>query len=713
MKQILLILVFLFLGNLINAQPSVPAIKVSEPPEIDGMVNDKCWEQAAKVDEFYQREPNEGLPITKKTEVFICYDANHIFFGFKCYDDPEKVTGKELARDVSLANDDRVQVILDTYNDKRNAYWFQIGPRGSIGDAVISENGAAFNKQWDGLWTGKSKITENGWQAEMAIPFKTLGFDKESKQWGLKFLRYIVDNLESGYWPVANLNTHKFQVSDAGVLSGLEGITQGVGLDLSPYLVSGVDSKKGEEGEGKLSVGGDIFYQLTPSLKASLSINTDFAETEVDDRQINLTRFDLHFPEKRDFFLDGANYFQFGLEGDRESPVANKLIPFFSRQMGLDQSGAPIPINIGAKLTGQVNNWNIGLMHINDSREEGNSNFSVARITRNIGAQSSIGLISTFGNAIGNEKNMLAGVDVKLSTSTFKGNKNASVLFFGLKSATENMEGANGAWGAQFVYPNDMISARIGHHQIGEKFISGMGFVPRTNIRETYGEFQFGPRPNKWGIMQIQIGGEFDYITNMKNVLETREIEIQPLRIRFLSGEELQYSITNQYENLFEGFNIFEDIIVPADEYSFWWQQIELETKGARNIWGEVSYSWGDFFNGRKKDIEAELNWKIAVPFFIGGKLTRSSVDLPEGSFIANIYQLNANILFSPDITLYNYFQYDNASKSAGWQSRFQWIVKPGNEIVLAWTSNFLEQSNRYQMDESVLRLKLKYNIRF
>lgn len=627
----------------------------------------------------------------------------------RCWDDPDKITAKEMARDVSLGNDDRVQIILDTYLDHRNGYWFQIGPRGSIGDAIVSENGAGFNKQWDGLWSGKSKLTDYGWEAEIEIPFKTLGFDRENTQWGIKLIRNIVNNLEASYWPVANLNTHKFQVSDAGILDGIKNITQGIGLDISPYLLTGLNTKKGEKTDPKLTGGVDLFYQITPSLKTSLTINTDFAETEVDDRQINLTRFNLHYPEKRDFFLDGSNYFQFGIENNG----SNKLIPFFSRRMGLDSLGRPIPINVGAKLTGQVDDWNIGAMHINDTRDYGMNNFSVARVSRNLGAQSSVGIIATHGNAFGDAKNTVVGADLKLSTSTFQGNKNAAVFLFGLKSETEKANGDETAWGAQFIYPNDLVDARLGYHQIGESFVTGMGFVPRNNIREVYGELEFGPRPKGWGILQIEFGGGFNYITNLQTgSTETREFELQPLGIRFLSGEELKYSLVSQSELLDEDFNIFGDFIIPQGSYMWWQHQIELETKGARNVWGEAGYSFGQFFNGYRNDLKLQVNWKVAVPFFLGGTVSQNRVELPEGNFTANVFQLNANVLFSPDITLYNYFQYDNASNSAGWQSRFRWIVKPGNEIILAWTSNFLKPEKRFFMDESALRLKLKYNIR-
>jgi hypothetical protein len=707
-----LALVF-FVFEFSQAQKTIKAIRIETPPTIDGYINEKVWEEAFLVDEFYQREPVEGAPVSEKTEMLVCYDANNIYFGMRCWDDPKKITAKEMARDVSLGKDDRIQIIIDTYLDKRNGYWFQIGPRGSIGDAIVSDNGSVLNKQWDGLWTGKAKILDYGWEAEIAIPFKTIGFNKANTQWGIKLIRNIVNKLETAYWPVANLNAHKFQVSDAGILDGIENITQGIGLDIAPYLLTGLNTKKGEKNDPKLTGGVDLFYQVTPSLKASLTINTDFAETEVDDRQINLTRFSLHYPEKRDFFLDGANYFQFGLQGDDTSPVGNALIPFFSRRMGLDSLGGPIPINAGAKLHGQVDNWNIGMMYVNDNRESGPNNFSVARVTRNIGEQSSVGIIGTYGNAINEQTNLVVGADLKLSTTHFQKNKNASFSLFGLKSNTNELEGNDYSWGSQLNYPNDFIKARLGYHQIGKNFIAGMGFVPRTNIKQTYGELKLGPRPQKFGIMQILFGGGFNHINNLTtNELETREFEIQPLGIRFMSGEEISYSLVSQYESLTEDFNIFEEFVIPKGVYEWWQQQIELETKGARNVYGEASYRFGDFYNGTRNDIKLQVNWKIAVPFFIGGTVTQNNISLPEGNFTANIFQFNANVLFSPNITLYNYFQYDNASNSAGWQARFQWIIKPGNEIILAWTSNFNRPENVYIMDQSAVRLKLKYNIR-
>ena len=215
------------------AQPEIKAVFTDTPPTIDGLVNENVWQKASIINELYQREPNPGAPVSERTEFYFLYDHNNIYIGIHCYDDPRGITAKELARDVSLGDDDRIQVIFDTYHDGRSGYWFQIGPRGSIGDALVSENGKDFNKAWDGLWDGKARITEDGWEAEMIIPFKTMGFKKGNTTWGMKLIRYIKRKSETAYWPATSLDANKFQISDEGLISGLQNISQGIGLDIN------------------------------------------------------------------------------------------------------------------------------------------------------------------------------------------------------------------------------------------------------------------------------------------------------------------------------------------------------------------------------------------------------------------------------------------------------------------------------------------------
>ncbi len=703
-------------------QSKINAVKFDTAPIIDGIISEEIWMKAKPVTSFIQREPQNGEPFTQKTEAYFGFDQHHLYIAFRCYGDPDNITANELARDVSLGNDDRIQIILDTYMDQRNGYWFQVGPRGSIGDAIVSENGASFNKAWDGLWTGKAQIHSEGWDAELAIPFKTLGFAKDTDQWGVKLIRNYMKNQETGYWPVANLNSHRFQISDAGILEGLEGISQGVGLDIVPYGLAGTDYKK-EDGKvtPMANAGLEAYYNITSNLKAAITLNTDFAQTEVDAQEINLTRFRLFYPEKRDFFLDGANYFNFGINGDHGNAYSTRLIPFFSRRIGLDSTGNPIPVLYGGKLTGQAGKWNIGAMYMKDQRQEWqNSNFVVSRISRNFGDQSQVGMISTYGNSVKDVPNYLLGMDLRLGTSKFRGDKNMAFTLYGLKSSTQftdpdvKDQGRELAFGAEFIYPNDLLYFRLGHMQIQENFAAGVGFVPRPGVRESYGEVKVGPRPERWGIMQIQVGTGIDHITGFDNRLLTREWTATPFLVRFLTGDQVGWEMTSSYEYLSDPFSIYEDYVIPEGEYTFFWQKVSLHSAQRRKLWGTLDYRFGGFFNGNRNEIKLKAGYKVVVPLFVGGELIRNHVIFSEDEgFTAYIYRVNLNILFSPDITLYNFVQYDSQSTRMGWQSRFQWILKPGREIFLVWNSIATDPYERFQLEEANARLKVKFTIRF
>jgi hypothetical protein len=735
-SRLLPALLFSFFANVSAiASFDVPIVFTEIAPKIDGRLEQNVWKNAVLITDLIQRLPNTGEPVSERTEILLLYDNDFIYVAMRCTDDPAKITANELARDVSLGNDDRVQLIFDTFLDKRNGYWFQIGPKGSIGDALVSENGAGFNKQWDGLWQGRSHIHEKGWDAEIAIPFKTLNFRPGQTEWGMKIIRHIKRKAESAYWPVANLNTYRFQVSDAGKITGLNGITKGIGLDIRPFIITGLDDPESEN-TGMIrnknplfNVGGDIFYRPTPGLKTALTFNTDFAQTEVDSRQINLTRFSLLFPEKRGFFLDGAQYFNFGLAGDRTNRYAARNIPFFSRRIGLDPDGNPIPIEWGAKITGQAGPWNIGFQHITDKPQSAR-NLTVARLTRNVGSQSYVGVIATNGNTLsqnefsGNNENIgtpgsnqLVGLDVRLATASFRGNKILAFSLFGLKSFSEGLEGNDLSWGTEINYPNDFLRFRAGHQEIGENYRAGIGFTPRLGIRENYVEVALGPRPNKYGILQITFQAEGDFITDFGGELLTRDIQLTPLNLEMISGDEFRISAKSTYEFLDEDFEIYskESISIPAGEYNFWRYSVQFESARRRRVWLQPAFTWGTFFDGHRQDFELQFGYKINTPIFVGFEYERNNVMLTEGDFTTEIYRANANIFFSPDISLTNFVQYDNLTEEIGWQSRFRWILKPGNELLFVWNSNIYKglDESRFSIQESFTRLKLNYNFRF
>jgi hypothetical protein len=714
---------FFLINTGVWADPEFNAIYTHTPPKIDGRLNDQAYVDIPGITEFIQRQPNTGEPGSEPMTVYVLYDDNFLYIGFRCIVDPKKITANQLARDVSLGNDDRVQFIFDTFLDKRNGYWFQIGPKGSIGDALVSENGATFNKQWDGLWEGKAKINATGWEGELKIPFKTLNFKPDQSVWGMKIINNIIRKSEVSYWPTANLNSYKFQISDAGLLTGLQGITKGIGLDVSPYVITGTDNPPStntnyiRNENPMFNMGADIFYRLTSGIKAAVTINTDFAQTEADSRQINLTRFSLFFPEKRNFFLDGAQYFNFGISGDTNDKYGKMNIPYFSRSIGLDAEGNPIPILWGAKVTGQAGSNNIGLQTITDRPPDGNRNLSVARYSRNIGNQSYIGVIGTNGNAQSDSSNQLFGIDLRLATAKFKGNKVLAFTGWGMKSFTEGLEGDDFAWGAEINYPNDFLQFRFGHQEIGENYVAGIGFVPRPGIKENYGDIALGPRPNKYGILQVKFRVGADFISDFDNELLTREILINPLAVDFISGDEFEISIWPKYEYLDEDFDIFpsDSVSIPAGEYTFWRYGIEIQSAERRRIWFQPGYSWGGFFDGYRHDFNFKFGYKINTPIFVGMEYEFNSVFLPEGDFKTQIYRINGNVFVGPNVALENFVQYDNVTEQLGWQSRFRWILKPGNEILFVWNSSIIEQPEkaRFAVQQSFTRLKINYNFRF
>lgn len=710
---ILTCLSFISIAEL-TAQPEIKAVFTETPPIIDGIVNEDEWQNAVVIDELFQREPNAGEPVSEKTQFYFLYDHNNIYIGIHCFDEPKNITAKELARDVSLGEDDRVQIILDTYLDGRSGYWFQIGPRGSIGDALVNENGKDFNKSWDGLWDGKAKITENGWDGELIIPFKTLGFKKGNSTWGLKLIRYIKRKSEASYWPATSLNANKFQVSDAGRITGLTDITQGIGLDLIPYLTGGISKKQNIDAKPVIDGGLDAFYNITPSLKAALTLNTDFAQTEVDEKQINLTRFNLFFPEKRDFFLDGANYFTFGINGDSENPQGTQMIPFFSRRIGLDGNGNPVAIKYGGKFTGKIGNWNIGALHIKDNNEWDNPGYTVGRISGNFGKQSSIGIIGTNGNAFSGVKNTLAGFDLRLASSQISGNKNITYNLYGLKSFTTGLTGNDVSFGTEINYPNDLFNLRAGYFQIGENFTPGLGFVPRKNIRNIYGGIGIGPRPKNSPVMQLKTGIKYAFISNLKTGdLQTSQIDLNLTDIIFLSGDIISLSSQYQYEFLEKDFNIYDTFVIPADKYNFWRYSLQLTSAKRRNLWLATKLGAGSFYSGKRTDWLVQAGYKVIVPVYIGVESDRKWVDLPQGSFVTQIYRVNLNFLFSPNLSWYNYAQYENQTETIGWQSRLQWIIKPGKEIFLTFNSPLIDPLDRFRAEVYEARVKVKYTIRF
>ena len=459
----------LFLGLVASAQsrPSVPAAystRTATPPTIDGKLDDAVWQAAREAGELTQVEPNVGPPCSERTDIRFLHDSDHLYLAVRCYDGaPEHILSTTSERDARLEVDDHVELYFDTFHDGRNAFFFQLNAAGSNGDALIANNGAHFNKPWDGIWEGRATIDAQGWSAEFAFPFKTLNFKEGGTTWGFNLLRHLGRQREDARWANANRDFSFFSVFHAGELRGLEGMEQGIGLDIVPFFVAHERNDRVAGDKDLIGKPGlDLFYKLTPSLTFSLTLNTDFAETDVDERQINLTRFPLFFPERRDFFLQDAGLFQFG---------DGAVIPFFSRRIGLDASRQEVPILVGAKLTGRAGAYGIGVLDVrtDDTSTLDGQNLFATRVTKDVGEESKIGMIVTNGYPTGAGDNTVYGLDATWRTSRFRGDKTLVTNVFALESDGEGVSVQDSAFGFSTFAPSDLWSWRVGALEIQDR----------------------------------------------------------------------------------------------------------------------------------------------------------------------------------------------------------------------------------------------------
>jgi hypothetical protein len=445
------------------ALPSATVTRTNTPPRIDGRLDEPEWAGAQHIGEIRQREPKPGMAASERTEVRLLFDRDNLYIGVECFDaDPGGILGTRMVRDADLADDDRIEILLDPYHDRRNAYYFSTNSLGAVVDGLIIENGP-LNREWDAIWQVRVERKDQGWAAEFAIPFKTLSFPPHVSEWGFNISRTIKRKLEEDRWASPRLDVQFLQVSEAGTLTGLSEITQGRGLEFRPF-VAGQWLHAAANGNETLTgdPGLDVFYNITPNLRWNTTVNTDFGETEVDARQINLTRFPLFFPEKRTFFLENIGVFSF-------SNLGNELLPFFSRRIGL-LGGEEIPLLVGSKLTGKVGETDVGFLYSRTGDRPGSGdrpgvdakNFVVSRVKQNLFRQSYIGAIYTEGNPATNSDARTYGADVRLATSNFlNSRRNFHINGFWLRSQNEGVEGRDSDSGLSANYTNERVDSRL------------------------------------------------------------------------------------------------------------------------------------------------------------------------------------------------------------------------------------------------------------
>jgi len=704
---------------------SVTAFRMAdgESIELDGRLDEAVWANAIPADNFIQVDPANGQPATEQTEVRIAFNSDTFYMGVTAHDsEPDRLLGFQRRRDQGLGSDDRFMWIIDTFLDGRTGYFFEINPSGLIADALLGINGQ--NRQWDGIWNGRARRSEIGWTLEIEIPFRTLNFDPNSDTWGINFQRTVRRKNEESIWNGWARNQGLRRMNNAGLVTGIRDVSQGHGLDIKPY---GLFTSEASPGRGSsatnvdASAGLDLFYNPTPLLRTNLTINTDFAQTEVDQRQVNLTRFSLFFQERRDFFLDGAIFFDFASNNaNQQFGGGDRILPFHSRRIGLSEDRAPQKIDFGTKITGQMGDQDVGLLHVRTGGGEGllSEDFTVARVKRRLLSQSYVGAMYTRRDPReGGDAQHTSGLDARFSTSSFLGSENLDTTLWLLHATNDAASGGNVAYGATLAYPNDRWDAQLSATEVQENFTPDVGFVTRRAFRKYSPSIQFSPRPaNHRYIRQFTFGSSLDVRTDLNNELLERNLAVTLLRVGLHSQETIQFTAFQQHERLDEPFEIEDGVTLPLGaSYTFSRFRAFAQTASRRVLAVSGRYGVGNFYSGTRTDRQVNLTVRARTGVIIGLNSQWNSIDLPEGQFSTRLFRLNAETQFSPYIALVNNVQYDSQSAVLGWQSRFRWILTPGNDLYVVYTHNWLDDSDRDRFSTLDRRLasKVLYTYRF
>ncbi|HDL19625.1 MAG TPA: hypothetical protein ENH29_11275 [Bacteroidetes bacterium] len=702
-------LVFFISGQSIAqvSEPSVlHALRTHEKIKLDGRLDELCWQQAEKIANFTQRELNEGEPASEKTEVAVVFTGKSLYLGFWCYDsEPDKIVAKEMKRDFYSRGEDNMEIVIDTYHARRNSYHFVINPNGARRDELVTDEGRGRNDDWNGVWDVRAKITPAGWFAEMEIPFSTLKFPNTPEQvWGINFERNISRKHEQVLWQGWSRNYHLEQVSHAGTLLGLKNISSGHLVELMPYLTAGLRKQWQQSGEGIFRAGGDLNYLVTSNLKLNVTTHTDFAQVESDRAIINLTRFSIRYPEKRGFFLEGRDAFSFG---------ARKGLPsiFYTRRIGIKQGGQ-IPIIGGGRLIGKTGSTNIGALSIQTQAEgdEPTTNYSVLRLKQDIGGQSNIGIIMTAKNSA-DVSNYVYGVDANYVTSHLFGDKNLSVGGAITRSSTKNDEKSGDiAYQTYLTSHNDKVEYDFVFARVGKDFDPQMGFLRRKNYKLLYTELQFNPRPSflPW-VRQMEVKPiDVDaYFSDDTNELESVGWEWRPFGFGTKSGERFEYNIQRFYDRLDEDFEIHDGVILPTGGYWYNRNEIQASTYSGRKLSFDVGTSWGDYYTGRRTELEIQAKVKVNKHFNLRTDYSYNRLRFPQGDFATHEIGGRAEYAFTTKLYSSFFGQWNNEDDKILFNFRVNWIPVIGSDFYLAVNQLYDTGDGGFKLENTTILSKL------
>ena len=667
--------------------------RAEHPPRMDGTLDDPIWATAPVIGDFRQREPLETAAATEKTEIRILYDARHVYFGIHCYDgNPRAIVATQLRRDLSQDLDDNFAVMIDPTLSHRSGYIFQVNPQGTQRDGEIIEEQAPpqtdsiVDPSWDGLWISAAKITADGWTATMQIPFSTLNFrGGREVTWGVNFRRFIRRKNEENEWSGYRRVFGFWRVSQAGVLQGLKGIESGRLLVVKPYGLLGAQSFSGQPWSALHTGGVDVKYGLGSNLIAVGTVNTDFSDADVDQQQFNLTPYPIQIPEKRRFFLEDSDIFNFLLW--------NQDLLFFTRQIGIDPvSGEEVPIDVGGKVAGHVAGLDLGVMDVRTRAEGPNpyGNYAIVRAKRPLMPGSYIGFMATdkqSGNPL-DRYNRSAGMDAKF---VVLGNLNLRGYY--AKTWSPGLGGDNAAFGGRLTYANNWFNVYAGHGVTERNFNAETGFVTRVDDQPTIIEGNLTPRPHLLNIRELDLGGFFNHDPNTVEKLVYREWA-PSIRILFNSSAEIDsYPHDVVYQFLGEPLHLYKNISIPAGTYRFASHQVAYTSAGDRRITFNSSFDWGDYYTGTLKTAILTAQYRPNPHLALGVNQTLNVFRLPQGAFNIALAGVQVSYAFNRFLNLTTFLQADTAqTQAASANIRLRYTFRPDSDLYVIYNLG-----NRFQ----------------
>ncbi|MBC8370730.1 MAG: carbohydrate binding family 9 domain-containing protein [Planctomycetes bacterium] len=702
-----------------SAQAPVKQAKISvvdQPPVLDGRLDDVTWQTATQIGDFTEVKPNEGQIADPETVCYIARDANFLYIAFECFDnDTQSMVLQNVARDAFLTDDDRIEIVLDTFNNKQSAYFFQMSAAGSRGDALIGENGRRFNKPWNGFWQGASLVHDDKWVCEMAIPFATLS-SGESDTWGFNMQRYRGSSRSEYRWSAPRREVFLGNVSIAGELGGFSGLKHGLGLEFRPYLkTKRVDQHDGAEGF-ETDFGGEIHWAITPALKASFSLNTDFAETEVDDRKVNLSRFSTFYPEKRDFFLQDSNLFEFGEQSTFGGRGSNNLLPFFSRSIGLS-SGQPVDINYAARIAGRLDKFDIAALaaHTSNDFELGvpEGELFVLRPSYHLSSAASIGGLFTTGNPNSIGSNSVGGVDFHYSSADVLGS-NFSLNTFFVQSADGDSGQRGLGFGAQASLAQPEFEASFASIGAQSDFLPAMGYVRRPGEFMTKAMIKYKPLTTNSDVRQYDFLIGPEVWMNLGGDLISSTFRLGLFGAEFHDGTSIKFHTKLMRDRPDSDYSVASGVTMLAGDYA-WTEHMLKYATSSRNKFSVSSYlSGGQYYDGHIVKLNTSLTYRPSASSKIKLSYGENRGHLPAGDFTTRVEKLTFDLSFGPKVAWDTLLQADNQSDTLGIQSRLRYLLEDGREMFFVVDSGWQELENRMIVPtQHDLTLKLVYALRF